>query len=53
MSDRKNLKINEDTFELLKRNKPKGWTWDYYLRELLYPYDDGALDDRLERGAND
>lgn len=32
--DRKNLKVSEDTFEVLKESKPGGVTWDYYLREL-------------------
>jgi len=35
MSDgRKNLKISEDTFSILKESKPEGVTWDYYLREM-------------------
>lgn len=41
---RANIKVDRETFKYLKRNKPSGWTWDYYLRELLYPYDDGTLD---------
>lgn len=45
--DRRNIKVDAETFDLLKRNKPSGWTWDYYLRELLYPYDDGALTEEM------
>ncbi len=29
---RKNIKVDEDTFDKLKERKPKGVTWDYYLR---------------------
>lgn len=39
MGERKNLKISEGTFEMLKRNKPDGVTWDYYLEQLQYATD--------------
>lgn len=32
--DRKNIKVDEDTFDTLKESKPRGVTWDYYLRDL-------------------
>jgi hypothetical protein len=35
MSDnRKNIKVHDDTFTMLKDDKPDGVTWDYYLRRL-------------------
>ena len=35
MSDeRKNIKVDPETFDALKESKPEGVTWDYYLREL-------------------
>jgi hypothetical protein len=34
MADRKNLKIDPETFELISRKKPEGMTWDLYLRLL-------------------
>jgi hypothetical protein len=37
MPDRKNLKIDPETFELISRKKPEGMTWDLYLR-LLYRF---------------
>lgn len=35
MTDRKNLKISPETFDLLKDDKPDGVTWDYYLQQLV------------------
>lgn len=34
MTNRKSLKISEDTFDELKADKPSGVTWDYYLSRL-------------------
>ena len=34
MTKRKNLKINEDTYDELKAEKRKMETWDSYLRRL-------------------
>jgi hypothetical protein len=34
MSDRKNIKVREDTFDLLADGKRKMETWDSYLRRL-------------------
>lgn len=42
MPDYKNLRIREDTFQMLKRNKPDGVTWDYYLEQLQYATDTEA-----------
>jgi len=39
------LTVNDETFAALKRNKPDGVTWDYYLRELLEATDKEAEDD--------
>jgi predicted CopG family antitoxin len=35
MADRKNLKIDEDTFERLSEEKREDETWDGYFRRLL------------------
>lgn len=32
--DRKNIKLPEEDFEELKREKPSGVSWGYYLTEL-------------------
>lgn len=37
--NRKNLKIDPETFEALKDSKPPGVTWDYYLEQLQYSTD--------------
>lgn len=37
---RKNLKVSEETFEILKESKPSGVTWDYHLQELVAEDDD-------------
>jgi hypothetical protein len=37
MADRKNLKLDPETFELISMRKPDGMTWDLYLR-LLHHY---------------
>lgn len=34
MTERKNIKVSEETFEELKEEKPGGVTWDYYLTEV-------------------
>lgn len=40
MSDgRKNIKVDSETFKMLKRNKPEGVTWSYHLRQLQYATD--------------
>ena len=33
--NRKNLKISEETYELLSEDKPDGVTWGYYLQNLI------------------
>ena len=33
MSDRKNIKLSEDTFEELQALKPEGVTWDRFLKQ--------------------
>lgn len=40
--DRRNIKVSADTFEMLKRNKPDGVTWDYHLKQLQYATDEVA-----------
>jgi hypothetical protein len=37
MADRKNLKLDPETFELISTKKPDGMTWDLYL-EVLYHF---------------
>ena len=37
---RKNLKINEDTYDELKEEKRKMETWDSYLRRLKQEAED-------------
>jgi len=39
------ITVNRDTFEMLKRNKPNGVTWDYHLQQLQYATDKGAKDE--------
>ena len=34
MSNRRNLKVSDETFQQLKADKPDGVTWDYYLTEI-------------------
>lgn len=34
MTERKNLKVTKETYDLLKEDKPSGVTWDYYLQRL-------------------
>lgn len=34
---RKSIKVNEETFEQLKDEKPDGVTWGYYLLEIRTP----------------
>lgn len=40
MSDRKNLKINEDTYEELREEKRQMETWDSMFRRLLHERDE-------------
>ena len=42
---RKNIKIDEETFDQLKERKPKGVTWDYFLRREVL----GETDEYTER----
>jgi len=32
--DRANIKVDRDTFQALKDDKPSGVTWDYYLLQI-------------------
>lgn len=41
---RTNITVKDDTFELLKRNKPEGVTWDYHLTQLQYATDHRLAD---------
>jgi hypothetical protein len=34
MTDRKNLKVDPKTFEVISSKKPEGMTWNLYLRLL-------------------
>lgn len=36
------ITVNSDTFEMLKRNKPEGVTWDYHLQQLQYATDEDS-----------
>jgi len=40
MTDRKNLKVASDTFDLLKAEKRDMETWDSFYRRLLREADD-------------
>lgn len=44
MSDRKNLKVDPETFNRLSEDKADGMTWDLYLRMLhQYAFADYAI----------
>lgn len=40
------ITVKDETFEMLKRNKPDGVTWDYYLKQLQYATDEEAEDEQ-------
>lgn len=43
MGDRKNLKISEETHELLKASKREGETWDGLLQRLVAENSDATV----------
>jgi len=45
MSDRKNIKVSEETFEKLRERKPSGVTWDYWFQTVVL----GETDEATER----
>jgi len=32
------ITCDTDTLEVLKQEKPDGWTWDYYLRAMFQSF---------------
>lgn len=39
------ITVDRETFEMLRRNKPDGVTWDYHLRQLQYATDQEGADE--------